>query len=127
MRRPARWTRALRSLTAIVTVWCLGCGALDPLISRLAAQPGSALMDCASEGGAVAASSLDEEPSVREPVVDEKQDGAPCGCQSCLAPAPTVLAAAPSAPPALEDPAGSFAAPTSIVRAPLVPPPQAVA
>ncbi len=126
MRPPSSLIRTLRALTALVTVWCLGCAALDPLISELAAQPGSALMDCASEG-AVAAINVDEEPSVSAYAPDEKQSGAICDCQSCLAPAPTVVAAAPAAPPAPDDPARSFAAPTSIERAPLVPPPQPIA
>ncbi len=119
--------RTLHALTALVTVWCLGCAALDPLISRLAAQPGSALMECGSEGDAVAAMSIDQEPSIRAPASDDEQGGTTCDCQSCLAPAPVALTAAAASLPAPDDPASSVSSPTSIERAPLVPPPQSVA
>jgi hypothetical protein len=128
MRRPARLTRAIRALTAAVTLWCLGCDALDPLISKIT---GTALMDCASEGGsstrAVAGTSTEEAISVREAVPPDERGGVSCDCQSCLAPAPASLAAEPALLPLVEGPLESFVAPTSIERAPLVPPPQVVA
>ena len=87
-------------------------------------------MDCAAEGGgstsAVSAMNVDEESAVRA-TPDDEQGGAICDCQSCLAPAPAAIAVALASPPAPDVPIIRFAAPHSIERAPLVPPPQAVA
>ncbi len=119
--------RTLHVVTALVTVWCLGCAALDPLISTLGAQPRSALMDCASGRGAVAGTNVGSEPVVRAPASGDEQGSASCDCQSCFAPAPAATVDAPSSSMTPDDLARVFTAPASVERAPLVPPPQAVA
>jgi len=128
MRPRSRLVRPFRALTALLTVWCLGCSAFDPLISQLTGSP---MMDCESQRngstGAVTATNVDQELSVRPLETDDLTRATACDCQCCLAPAPTALAVAPTTERVPEDLQGRFAAPTSIERTPLVPPPQAVA
>ena len=126
MRPRSTLIRTLYAFTALVTVWCLGCDAFDPLLSSLA-QSGTTFMECASEGGAVTATHIEQEASVRDASPDDDELGAACDCQSCLAPAPAALVAAHVIPPLPDEPARSFSAPTSVEREPLVPPPQPVA
>lgn len=126
MRRPSRSTRLLRSLTALVTVWCLGCSAFDPLITSLI-PGGSRMMVCASEGPETVQSVTQHHASISAPADRDAGDGATCGCGSCNAPAPTgfVVAAPPRPVPhqAIADPL----TPPSVARTPLVPPPQRAA
>jgi len=49
MRRPSHLTRAIRSLTAFLTVWCLGCSAFDQLVACLMPTAGPTMV-CASDG-----------------------------------------------------------------------------
>lgn len=126
MRRPSRSTRLLRSLTALVTVWCLGCSAFDPFITSLI-PGGSRMMVCASEGPETVQSVMQDHASISAPADRDAGDGATCGCGSCNAPAPTgfVVAAPPRPVPyqAIADPL----TPPSVARTPLVPPPQRAA
>ena len=122
----------LYGLTALVTVWCLGCAAFDPLLDALlGSRPGMG-MRCASDGGSdvptAATLNMAREDSLQvraDPSEGSEQtDGVVCGCQSCYAPAPALLPVAldPLPPPAalVFEPS----APASIEREPLVPPPQ---
>jgi hypothetical protein len=132
MRPASLTTRMLRSLTALVTVWCLGCSAFDPLLQAMVGAPGARLMNCASES-AVATAAPSAGASARTSVViapateGGTDAGVSCGCDSCHAPAPSSLALTlpPAAVPqrASTDPT----APASVERSPLVPPPQAAA
>jgi hypothetical protein len=148
MRRPPTFAlRVLRALTALVTVWCLGCSAFEPVVSRLAGETVDTGMVCAGEAsesaGATIAASADrasssapmpamptagaahaEQPSALAVPTEHGARGYVCGCQSCHAPEP-MLAAVPA--PATPSPAAAPAAPrllVSVVREPLVPPPQ---
>ena len=131
-RRFSRLGRVLHALTALVTVWCLGCAAFDPLLDGLLGSrvgtgmlcasdslrdvPTAATLDLAREDGAQAVAAPAEGSVPRAGVV--------CGCQSCYATAPVLLAVAPD--PLLPPSAPLFepSLPTSIEREPLVPPPQ---
>lgn len=126
MRRRSPVTRALFSLTALVTVWCLGCSAFDPLIARLISSDGP-MMQCASEGPASVQAAGSDNPSVSAPADRDASDGATCGCASCTAPAPTDVAVAGPAQALPQQPTTDAGSPTSVVRTPLVPPPQRAA
>jgi hypothetical protein len=124
MRRPSLVTRVLRSLTALVTVWCLGCSAFDPLIASLFPGDGP-MMVCASEGPRSVQPGATNESSVSAPAPDRgASDGTSCGCASCTAPAPTGFAVAAPAQALPQQPATDAISPSSVARTPLVPPPQ---
>jgi hypothetical protein len=129
MRRPSYLTRVLRTLTALSTVWCLGCNAFDPLIAGLFSEPGARMMVCASEESVPTAvgqmAPLNQAPSVSVPAADPQgSEGATCGCSSCHAPVPTSFAVAAPLPPLPRQSPTDIIAPPSVERAPLVPPPQ---
>ena len=133
--------RTLGALTAILTVWCLGCSAFDPLLCRLFGT-GAAVMDCAgaeqpASTPANATTTYGDESAVVVAVAvtlavavapTSSGHGSPnamrCDCQSCHAPPAALIALKPEpAPPpaiALIEP-GSLA---SVGREPLVPPPE---
>ena len=127
MRRTSGLTRLLRSLTALVTVWCLGCSAFDPLIASLA--PGDhPTMVCASEASSTVQSMAQEGGSINAPAANQgANDGAACGCGFCGAPAPTDLVSATPAPAVPQQPGSDATMPPSVARTPLFPPPQSVA
>ena len=126
MSRPSRLTRTLRSLTALVTVWCLGCGAFDPLIASLLPESAGPMMVCASEASVTGGSLQDSGgPAVSvSAIVDQGNRGASCDCGTCHAPAPTALASASPPSPMPQRPAPEPSLPPGDERAPLVPPPQ---
>jgi len=78
MTRPSRLTRTLRSLTALVTVWCLGCGAFDPLIASLFPGADGPMMVCASEAPVSGASMQDREGRATSvsAIADQSDNGA---------------------------------------------------
>lgn len=125
-------TRILRGLTALATVWCLGCSAFEPILAALHGGSAGSWMDCASDGSperaasarqageggytlAVSNSAVDADPST--------QDFA-CQCQGCHAPSPTATEVAADRPAMPTVPSNSPATLLSVVREPLVPPPQ---
>jgi hypothetical protein len=126
----ARFTAAL---TALVTVWCLGCSALDPLIEQMLGH--ASIMTCASDmdamrtsGAAPAASSVTVGQEHAAPAVSAAQlhgeSGLSCGCGTCTAPSVSSVLATASladAPNAHQWRAPELQAPE---RVPLVPPPQ---
>jgi len=132
MRQPSRFTRTLRSLTAFLAVWCLGCSAYDPLIDALLPGSDARAMVCAADesvDAAVDASSGSGDERAVGGLTSERdgQGGATCGCDSCYAPAaPSVAVALP--PGSLpQQPSAGPRIPPSADRTPLVPPPQRVA
>jgi hypothetical protein len=129
MRRPSHLTRAVRCLTALLTVWCLGCSAFDELLACLIPGAGPTMV-CASEGtmasGAVQAGT-GRQPSAIMAAADESGTGADCDCGSCHAPAPTQLAIESPNPPVSGQPADDPGMAPTTTRAPLVPPPQRAA
>ena len=128
MRRATRHTHAARALTAVITVWCLGCRAFDPLIAALVPGPGGEKMVCAADAraGSIVATArvADSSPSVSEITDQNTQTGDSCGCDSCYAPAATAVALVLPAPAIPHQPSADPVAPPSVDRPPLVPPPQ---
>jgi hypothetical protein len=129
MRSASHLTRTLRSLTALVTVWCLGCDAFDPLIAGLLPGAGAAMMVCASEAPirSTAATAATEDrvlSFVASPTDRDASAGATCDCGSCHAPAPQAAAVPPSLASAPHQPLGDAGVPPSVDRTPLAPPPQ---
>lgn len=142
-RPPSTLTRALRALVALVTVWCLGCSAFEPLLDHLVGVSGGVGMVCASDAGAgerlavppapsesngaqAAGLSAPSRTSVAAPSdAPAGQQAYECGCQSCHAVQLAIAGVAPSPPAAPErlqvlEPV----TPSSVSREPLVPPPQ---
>jgi hypothetical protein len=52
MRRASTLLRTIRALTAIVTVWCVGCSGFDPLLDAVLGSGGS-VMTCGTDAGAM--------------------------------------------------------------------------
>jgi hypothetical protein len=112
----------------MMTVWCLGCSAYQPVLAAVLGLPTSVVcsddMPVASQ--ALAGETASEASAVSDlktPESDSEPD-VTCGCQSCSAPvagqdAP-VIAAAPFVAPADATPQQ----PASIVSEPRDPPPQ---
>lgn len=122
--------RVLRALTALVTVWCLGCSAYEPLLAELLSGSAGPGMACASESevsasATAAVASYDAGDAKVATAADGTSDrGFECGCQSCHSAAPVVLSVLSQAsltPYVPESPPGEL---LSVPRAPLVPPPQ---
>jgi len=130
MRRPSHLTRAMRSLTAFLTVWCLGCSAFDQLVACLMPTAGPTMV-CASDGtradGTVRAGTEGHTSAVMAAAHEGSVTGADCDCGSCHAPAPTQLVIASPNPPVSDQPAADPGVAPNTTRTPLVPPPQRVA
>src|SRR4051812_4161767 len=118
--------RVLRSLTALIAVWCLGCNAFDPLIASLFPGAGRGMMVCAAEAPATGVALQDRggRPASVRAFADHADRGTSCDCGSCCAPAPSPLASALAPSPVAQQPAPEPCALPSVARAPLVPPPQ---
>jgi hypothetical protein len=137
MRRLSRANHLLRSLTALVTVWCLGCSSFEPLLAGLGFGTASVGMECGLDGamnvGSAAAervavadagvSSSGHERTVKAPA-SEHARGYDCGCQSCHAASPVQLAFLGAPAPGPDVPVSTPIALSSVARQPLVPPPQ---
>jgi hypothetical protein len=134
LRPPSTLTRALRALVALVTVWCLGCSAFEPLLDHLAGAPAGSEMICASDTGigervegslpsAVPDAGLQARLTSSD--VPAESHAYECGCQSCHAVQLAFVAVAP-ATPALPARLQTLepTTPPSVSREPLVPPPQ---
>jgi hypothetical protein len=127
-RRPSPLLRATRALTALITVWCLGCTGYEPLLSTLLGESAGGMMACGSVMGTAAADAVSPagHGTNQAAVSDAAQSNHSfdCGCGSCHAAAPTQpIGRAPSSLPlalAQHEPSE----PASLSRAPLLPPPQ---
>ena len=119
-------TRSLRALTALLAVWCLGCSAYDQLLAGVLPGSDGRVMVCAAEqeASAVLTTVAEDGASAMVAPSSDRDDGASCGCETCIAPAPTSLVIAPLPVPLPSQPHADLATPHSVVRTPLVPPPQ---
>jgi hypothetical protein len=136
-RRVSVSARVIRTFTALITVWCLGCSSFDPLFDSLGLATATLGMECGS-GEAMNVRGTDTEAvsspaAVRSAAGSERVVQAPgsenapgydCGCQSCHAPTPTQFAFVGAPSPAPDAPVSTPVALSSVVREPLVPPPQ---
>ena len=128
-RQPSLVTRLFRALTALVTVWCLGCSGFEPLVSGLlGANVGG--MTCGGESSAprslpsAGGAGVATQASIGGPADAHGDRGYDCGCQSCHA-AEAQLAAMPQRAGVAVPPApAAVERHLSIEREPLVPPPQ---
>jgi len=119
--------RAFGLASSLVTVWCLGCSAFDPLLSRLAGS--NAGMNCASgtggmSGAAMVAAAHTPVASVSAvPAANAPDVG--CDCQGCFAPSLHLgsIAVTSVLPPGIPDLTRQV--PADIAYQPLHPPPQA--
>ncbi|MEJ7810250.1 MAG: hypothetical protein WKG32_07495 [Gemmatimonadaceae bacterium] len=131
---PSHLTRATRALTALVTVWCLGCSAFEPMFAALTGSLTVTSMVCASDGRPSDSTDIVTTLDVRTDALavsaifsgDEPPGpGYDCDCAgSCHAPSPPALAATPDRHPPPSVPSAEPTTLLSIEREPLVPPPQ---
>ena len=124
IRRPTIATKFTRTLTALITVWCLGCSGYEPLLNSLFGQ--SSGMTCGSDMvGSMGMSESAPTSSVATATVSAAGDhGFDCGCGSCHSASPQTLAVHLDhpAPPTLN--VAVVGEPLSVSRPPLAPPPQ---
>jgi hypothetical protein len=126
-------TRLTRVAVALVTVWCLGCGAFEPLVANLTGATISG-MNCGSEqttpspplevGSGAAAEGIGSSEVQAVVAVDGHEQGYSCGCESCCSVSPTRISFAlphAAAPEVIQETVAFF---ESTKREPLVPPPQ---
>jgi hypothetical protein len=124
-------TRGMRATVAFTTVWCLGCCAFQPLVSRLLGASQGAPMVCAADEAATGQPGVQSSSDATAPtgsVAPSAAMGSPdadgCACLSCYAPAPATTTMALVLPSVEAQPSLDPAAPVSVSREPLVPPPQ---
>ena len=123
-RRLTLCRRLSSAVIGLLTVWCLGCSGYDPLLAALLGDDVPA-MTCASEiNGATDVSNATVGQSAIASAADSDR-GTDCGCGSCHAPSPQLIALTqPVAPlPTLHRRVAEDAPTPS--RTPLLPPPKA--
>lgn len=124
MRRPSTLARAIRAMTAVITVWCIGCSGFEPLLDA-AFGDGAVGMTCGSDRIETSAHAMDSAHALATvSAAGVHQRAFDCGCGSCHSAAPSVWSYRPTralAPMTAFSHAGMLA---SIVRTPLLPPPQ---
>lgn len=127
MRRPSTILRALRAMTAVIAVWCLGCSGFEPLLDA-ALGSGSSVMTCGSGRGAMSASMLaTTDGSTGRPTISAASDahqGFDCGCGSCHSASPSEWTLPPVSHVAPIMAIARIGELVSVVRTPLLPPPQ---
>ncbi len=124
--KTGRLTPALRVLTALVTVWCLGCSSFEVMIGALSGSAATGSMMTCDPGNSVQAA-LDQS-TTTTPAIQSSSSTArsayDCGCQSCHAPSP-LLQTPTTLASTVAWPANIFSSrPTSVEPEPLIPPPQ---
>jgi hypothetical protein len=124
-RRASPLVRIVRGLIGLVTVWCLGCSAYEPLLGSLLGSKAVAMMACDSEPAfAAEGARASQESRITAPTSRDSNDY-DCGCGgSCHAPSASV-----ARPTELRSPVAVVIAfqpiePASISRSPLIPPPE---
>jgi hypothetical protein len=128
-RRIHPFTRLTGLFVALVTVWCLGCGAFEPLLGFLA-DSGAAGMNCGSEQarGLPPLGTANEHSGSGETRIvaslDQHEQGVSCACGSCFSVSPVALSLALELAPAPQAIPGTAPFFESVQREPLVPPPQ---
>ena len=118
--RPGPAVLVSRVLTGIITIWCLGCSAFDPIFD-LALGGGRSAMSCASE-----MSSASRDLGAGS-VVSAEHSGArgnDCGCGSCHSASPQSIALAAQTPAAPRAEPVVLTVAISVSRAPVAPPPE---
>ena len=106
------------ALIGLITVWCLGCSGYDSLIDWLLGTHAGMVMACDQQPQGANAATI-------APSTDDR--GFDCGCGSCHAPSTQLSRLEQSRPNIAEIERLEPAAPESVTRAPLLPPPEFVA
>lgn len=93
-RKSSTLARAFRALTALITVWCIGCSGFEPLLSSALGNDGAG-MSCASDGGAMTSGTAMqfESGATRSRSITtagEHSQRFDCGCGSCHAVSPVL-------------------------------------
>jgi len=130
-RMPSALIRAPSALTALLTAWCLGCSAFEPLLYALNASSAARDMACPSDvpdressTGAGAAAGDDGMVQDAASLIDaEGQRSLVCGCEFCAAVSLRVFAFPFVSHPAPHVSDSDAPALVGIERTPLVPPP----
>lgn len=128
-RRPSPLTRVTSMLTALATVWSLGCCGFEPLIEQLFVSEAGAVMSCAdgSSGDAVTVAPSAQAQAAVATMSASSQASSPdatCNCDNCQAPSPSLAMASVARALAPAVFAADVALTPSVPCAPLVPPPQ---
>jgi hypothetical protein len=124
----------LALLTALPTVWCLGCCAYEPLVESLLDGGAAPRIACEQDGmsGSGATGVSERGPGAGQAAVvsvnasQQTPAQVECQCLSCIAPSPAhvvALVLPPVSPAVLP---ATITVPASVSRAPLVPPPVAL-
>lgn len=130
--QPSVAVRVLRGLVVLVTVWCTGCTGFEPLIDAALGRDAAAVV-CASgaadmgggpEMSAAAAERRGPIGKVSAQVARGERPPFSCGCTSCQAVTPVVLSFAHLPPLPLPPVAAPELPLASVVRVPLLPPPE---
>lgn len=133
---PSLVTRVARAVIALITVWCLGCSAFDPVIEQLLGRgAGMACMNADGSDTGRATSSAESSRTVASPragadgstrtlVTAQDRSGDACGCQSCNAASPEPLVVPSRLIGLPQQHAAEPHALLGVGREPLVPPPQ---
>jgi hypothetical protein len=132
-RRLSPLLRLVWATTALITVWCLGCSAFDPLLALLGGSS-APMMVCASDGAApvaqgsaVAATASSAQTGTVAAASSPATHGDICGCQSCLAAQADRNGAQIPTQPASRLERAEPVVPASVTRSPLLPPPERLA
>lgn len=127
MRRPSSLLRLIRAMTAVITVWCIGCSGFEPLLGAVMGTS-DAVMTCGSVAGTTSSSrmsSSDEQTgSSSVSAAADGHRGFECGCGSCHSASPSAFVLPSGAGIALHAPFASVDTLVSVIRTPLLPPPQ---
>jgi len=119
--------RAVRALTALVTVWCLGCSAYEPLLGWVFGAKGNWMMACDSDPAVTAQDvpmPLGTSHEISAPSSRDSHDY-DCGCGgSCHAPSASATRLGELRSPVSVVIAFQPAEPSSVSRTPLLPPPE---
>src|SRR5258708_29980662 len=98
--RPTVLILAGRALTALITVWCLGCSAYEPLLDSLVGSGASAQMSCGPKMGVMKTALESQGGGSGSALPDSSaQAGYVCGCGSCHSVAPPSWGSAISTAP----------------------------
>jgi hypothetical protein len=127
-RHPSTVLRVIRMLTALITVWCTGCGGFEPLVDAAFGAKGVAMTCPSGDWSGVATSTVIAAAQVAPASVavlstSATERGYSCGCSSCHA-VTLGWSVLPPAPPTQAPAALPATTLASVARALLLPPPE---
>jgi hypothetical protein len=128
-RRPSLLALLGRTLTGLLTVWCLGCSGFDPILGALFGASGSTVMNCASEMGMSSTPDDADGAGAASTIRDagRADRGFDCGCGGCYSASPIQWTVIVDRAQTRRIDALAPVEPMSVTRTPVVPPPEALA